>query len=160
MSVFATLYSSTPTSPRAALALAFPDQSISTQPPFRIVVPGLAVVSLTPGWPNFLLENLGLDPAVSMHFVLDKAALASARSRLAESTRSFLRGTVGGVVVLYGDVPVVARRPSGAWVRRGYEDLVELEGWQVVQSVTLPRPETPDTREGIILSPPTLPPSR
>jgi hypothetical protein len=141
MSVFAVLHSSTPTSPRAALALAFPDQSISVQAPFRIVVPGLDVTSVTPGRPNFLFENLGFEPAVSMHFVLDKTALATARSRLADATRSFLRGAAGSVVVLYGDVPVVARRPWGAWVRHGYHDLVEPEGWQVVQAVVIPRPE-------------------
>ena len=89
--------------------------------------------------PNFLSESLGFEPAVSMHFALDKTALAAARSRLAEATRSFLRGTAGSVVVLYGDVPSWLGAPGGAWVRRGYEDLVELEGWQVVQEVVIPR---------------------
>jgi hypothetical protein len=88
---------------------------------------------------------LGFEPAVSVHFVLDKTALAAARSRLAGATRSFLGGAEGSVVVLYGDVPVVARRPWGAWVRRGYEDLVEPEGWQVVEAVVIPRREDADT---------------
>jgi hypothetical protein len=150
MSIFAVLHSSAPTSPLAALALAFPDQSISEQPPFRIVVPGLDVTSVTPGRPNFLSENLGFEPVVSMHFVLDKTALAAARSGLAAATCSFLTGAAGSVVVLYGDVPVVARRPRGAWVRRGYEDLVEPGGWQVVDEVAIPRREDADT-------PPNLP---
>ena len=153
MSIFAVLHSSAPTSPLAALALAFPDRSISARPPFRIVVPGLDVTSVTPGRPNFLSESLGFEPAVSMHFVLDKTALDVARSRLAGATRSFLAGAAGSVVVLYGDVPVVARRPWGAWVKRGYEDLVEREDWQVVEAVAIPRREPADTPP----DPPDLP---
>ncbi len=145
MSIFAVLHSSAPTSPLAALALAFPDQSISARPPFRIVVPGLNVTSVTPGRPNFLSENFGFEPAVSMHFVLDKTGLGVARSGLAGATRSFFAGATGSVVVLYGDVPVVARRPWGAWVKRGYEDLVDPDGWQVVEAVAIPRPEPADT---------------
>jgi hypothetical protein len=141
MSVFAVLHATAPTDPRAALALAFPDESIPARAPFRIVVPGLDVTAVTPGRPNFLVETLGFDPAVSMHFVLDKTALALARWRLAKALRSFLGGSAGEVAVLYGDVPVVARRPSGAWVRRGYDDLVETQGWQPVDTVLIPRAE-------------------
>jgi hypothetical protein len=144
MSIFAVLHSSAPTSPLAALALAFPDRSISARPPFRIVLPGLDVTAVTPGRPNFLSESLGFEPSISMHFVLDKTALGVARSGLADATRSFLAGAAGSVVVLYGDVPVVARRPWGGWVRRGYEDLVEPEGWQVVEAVAIPRREHDD----------------
>jgi hypothetical protein len=80
-----------------------------------------------------------------VHFVLDKTALAEARSTLAAATRSFLAGAAGSVVVLYGDVPVLARRPWRAWVRRGYEDLVEPQAWEVVEAVVIPRPEHDDT---------------
>jgi hypothetical protein len=135
VSVFALVYSDTPTSPRAALAVAFPDQQIPAEAPFRLVVPGLQVTSVTPGKPNFLAGDLGFDPAVSMYFALDKTALAAARSRLAAATRSFVRGTAGRLVVRYGDITVAARRPAGARVRRGYEDLVEPQGWQVVPAV-------------------------
>jgi hypothetical protein len=105
------------------------------------VVPGLDVTAITPGRPNFLVEALGFDPAVSMHFVLDKTALALARWRLAKGLRSFLGGSAGDVVVLYGDVPVAARRPWGAWVRRGYDDFVESQGWRLVATVVIPRAE-------------------
>ena len=141
MSVFAVLHCTAPTDPRAALALAFPDESIPVSAPFRIVVPGLDVAAITPGRPNFLVEALGFDPAVSMHFVLDKTALTLARWRLAKGLRSFLGGSAGDVVVLYGDTPVAARRPWGAWVRRGYDDLVEPQRWQLVATVVIPRAE-------------------
>ena len=141
MSVFAVLHSTAPTDPRAALALAFPDESIPVRAPFRIVVPGLDVTAITPGRPNFLVEALGFDPAVSMHVVFAKTALALARWRLAKGLRSFLGGSAGDVVVLYGDIPVAARRPWGGWVRRGYDDLVEPQGWQPVATVVIPRAE-------------------
>ena len=105
------------------------------------MVPGLDVTAITPGRPNFLVEALGFDPAVSMHVVFAKTALALARWRLAKGLRSFLGGSAGDVVVLYGDIPVAARRPWGGWVRRGYDDLVEPQGWQPVATVVIPRAE-------------------
>jgi len=141
MSIFATLHATAPTSPRDALALAFPVDAIPAQAPFRVAVEGLEATALKPGKPNFLRADFGFDPAVSVHVALDKTALVAARTQLASLVRAFLRGSRGHLVLLYIDTPVVKRDASGAWVKRGYEDLVGAEGFQVVDEVSIPREE-------------------
>ena len=119
MSLFAVLHASAPADPRAALALAFPAGIIPAREPARVAVPGVDATCVTPGRPNFLAEDLGFDPAVTLHLVLDKTAPAVARAALAGAVRAFLGATAGRVVVLYGDVPVVALRAGSTRVRRG-----------------------------------------
>lgn len=141
MSIFATLHATAPVSPRDALALAFPVQAIPERPPFKIAVDGLEATATKPKKPNFLADDFGFDPAISLHLALDKTALDAARMQLADAVRAFLRGSRGELVVLYIDTPIVKRDPTGAWVKRGYEDLVGAEGFEVVDEVRIPREE-------------------
>jgi hypothetical protein len=128
MSLFAVLHASDPVDPRAALAFAFPDREIPAGEPCRVVTAGVDATCVVPGRPHFLASDVGFDPAVTLHFVLDKAAPTPARAALAGAVRAFLGATDGRVAVRYGDIPVVARTAGGTRVRRGYEDLVGPAG--------------------------------
>ena len=141
MSVFATLHATEPANPREALSLAFPLTAIPQRPPFTVTIAGVQASAVPPSTPNFLADDLGFDPAISLHLTLDKTALHAARTQLARAIRAFLRGSRGDLVVLYIDTPVVKRDATGAWVKRGYEDLAGAEGFEVVDTVSIPRAE-------------------
>jgi hypothetical protein len=142
MSLFAILYAANPPTPEGAIGAAFPGQVVQAgSSPSRVQTDALEAVASRRPRPNFDLELLGFEPAVSIYFAIDKDHSVEARQQLAAAVRNFLLGTKGDVTVMYLDTLVLKRLAETAVCATSYSDLIPDDGrhWLIVPE--LPQPE-------------------
>lgn len=126
MSLFSSLYVAGVSDPAVVLSALRLEDSERT---------GLSAVAAPVKRPHFLDEEYGIDPAVAVHFTLDKGRSAHARESLARVVREYLARTTDDVLLMYLDFPVVRRIGQLREVAHGYEEFVSAEGgWTPMSS--------------------------
>ncbi|MBC7976016.1 MAG: hypothetical protein H7138_13675 [Myxococcales bacterium] len=141
MSLYSVLYATNPSTPEAAIAAAFPEHVVQVASDRSMVQTNALRASARPRTrPNFDLELLGFEPAVSIYFAIDKDRSAEARQQLAAAIRAFLDGTSGDVALTYLDTLVLKRLGDTAICAASYADMLpnRAAGWTIVPELAQP----------------------
>jgi hypothetical protein len=141
MSLFATLYTSAPSSLGDVAVVTFPGLHLAVEVDrVRIQTNAMEASIAYRTAPNFDLELFGFNSSISIYFAIDKQHSVEARSQLARAVRGFLNSTSADVAVLHLDTLVLKRLGKDAVCAQAYVDMLPEGdiGWTVVPMLEQP----------------------